>query len=123
VAKQARVPVAASVAAGGEQQQGYRKVLLAAAAGGGYTGHDTSASESETDEGSASEVSDLEADSGPETAAAPSVAAGDSLEAAGVKGEGDGNGNGKGRHGVLERLDLSFGWQQPDDRCEAAAAG
>jgi hypothetical protein len=122
MAKQARVPVAASVAAGAEQQRGYRDVLLAAA-GGSYNGYNTSPSESETDEGSASEVSDSEVESGPDSAAQSVAveAAGNVMEAAGVKGEG--NGNGRGKHGVLERLDLSFGWEQPDDRCEAATGG
>ncbi|KAF6253876.1 hypothetical protein COO60DRAFT_372189 [Scenedesmus sp. NREL 46B-D3] len=117
VAKQARVPVAAGVAAGAEGMQGYREVLKASA--GRYDAYNTSASE--TDEGSASEAEEAApAAAAAAGAASPSdVAVGDAVEAAGVKGDG----NGREKHSVLEKLDLSFGWRQPDERCEAASGG
>lgn len=122
VAKRTRVPVAAGVSSGAGQLW---------AAGGGddrYNGYNTSASESETDEGSASDVEEPEIDAAPaaDAAAASDVAAGDAVEAVGgakAAGNGNGNGNGRSKHGVLQQLDLSYGWRQPDERCEAATGG
>jgi hypothetical protein len=123
VAKKGRVPVGAGVSAGAGQLQGFRDVLLAAAGGesNSYNGCNTSASESETDDGSGAEVNAQEA----LAVTASVVAAGDAMEAEGAVKEGNGNGigSGGGQHGVLQQLDLSYGWQQPDQRCEAAIGG
>jgi hypothetical protein len=126
VAKRGRVPVAAGVSAGTGQLQGFRDVLMAAAGDGNdsYNGCSTSASESETDEGSGTEVNEPE----PDAATASDVAVGGAMEAEGAVKEGNGNGNGNGgggggKHGVLQQLDLSYGWKQPDQRFEAATGG